>query len=260
MAVVCGFDFSPSSIEAAEAGAAIARAKGDRLVLLHIRDALGAELDDSSQHVARVQKEADRLGAAGALAVDVRVVAGTTTTTFCEVSTDEGADLVLLGARGLDRSIAARVLGASHEIAYKNRAPVIVVRARAPFLDWTSGRSPLRLVVAVDVDERAEAATAWAASLAAIAPIDGEILHVAESDAAARVAETDLAPRLSGLLLRTIVDRRQPAEVIAEEAARQSAGLVVLARHRHSLAARLLRRTQVDRLLSESVTNIACVG
>lgn len=270
MTIVCGFDFSPFAIEAAETAAVLARARDERLVLVHVHDALGAEEDVSAggEHAARTQRlaaEAERVSRATGGTVEARTLAGVAGESLLRVAAREQADLIVIGARGGDRTVV-RMLGGGtvHQVARTADRPVLVVRTRTPFVDWIAGVRPLRVEVGVDLDEAAAPAVRFARSLSTIGPLEIHVVHVAASDedpqAVGRAIESSLHDVLApDLALEVVRDPRAPCEVVCERAARAGAGLVVVGRVPHSKLSRLVRRPQSDRVLDDTTTNVAIV-
>ncbi len=121
--VVVGTDGSESSFGAVERAAALAAANDATLVIAcayipekpdpATQDALGDEAfqvvgstpADSSVSYAR-----DRATAAGAIKIEVKVVQGKPAETLRSIVTDTGADVIVVGNRGLN-TLAGRLVG-----------------------------------------------------------------------------------------------------------------------------------------------------
>ncbi len=92
-----------------------------------------------------------------------------------------GEELVLEKQLALDARASLVVLSGfdstTDRIAQACRAPLLVVRAPQPVEEWLSGKSTLKVAVAYDPSPTGDAALAWAAGLARIAPIELVALH-----------------------------------------------------------------------------------
>ncbi len=273
MTILCGFDFSPFAIEAAETAAALAKATRGRLLLVHVHDALGAEEDLAAggAHSARAQRlssEAERLARGGTL-VESLTIPGVAGDSLLAVAVREDARWIVVGARGGDRTLGAVLGGGTvHRVARNADRPVIIVRTRAQIVDWLGGQRPLRVDVGVDLDDAAARAVRFGRSLAELGPVDLRVVHVAKPDDAedaGAAIEASLREELAAdgaspqLALEVVRDARSPCEVVCERAARAGAGLVVIGRVPHSRLSRLMRRPQSDGVLDATTTNVAVV-
>lgn len=124
--IVVGTDGSPSATRAVEQAAALAAADGARLVIVTAfhegdRPARGVSVDalpEDIQHVLSDRVQAEELAsaarelaaAAGVTGTVVQALAGEPAEALLEAATDFGADLIVVGSRGLD-SHAHFILG-----------------------------------------------------------------------------------------------------------------------------------------------------
>ncbi|GAA3011448.1 universal stress protein [Actinokineospora diospyrosa] len=141
--VVVGTDGSDSSFRAVERAAAIAADAGATLVIAsayqpragreveRAQDALGADVGyqvvGSTPAEESVRTAAERARRVGATKVDTVVVAGDPVPALAEVVAERGADLLVIGNRGLN-TLAGRILGSvPAEAARKSTVDVLIV-------------------------------------------------------------------------------------------------------------------------------------
>jgi nucleotide-binding universal stress UspA family protein len=177
MTMLCGTDFSPSAAEAADAAAAMAKALGTRLELVHVVGGLWPDLLEPVRAplVAgvrdRLRAEADRLRARGVI-VQEEVLDGLADEELVRRAERVGARLIVVASTGR-RAPARWLLGSVAErTAQSSPVPVMVVRRASPLVAWAEGKRRLRVMVAVDFSGSAEAALHWVTWLRAIGPCD----------------------------------------------------------------------------------------
>ena len=141
--VVVGTDGSDSSYRAVDKAAALAAASGATLVIAcayhpadkstvdSAADELGADVAyqvvGSSPAEDTVRTAAERARRAGATTIDTVVVDGDPVPTLLKVAADKGADLLVVGNRGLN-TLTGRILGSvPSEAARKATVDVLIV-------------------------------------------------------------------------------------------------------------------------------------
>ncbi|MBI2388745.1 MAG: universal stress protein [Deltaproteobacteria bacterium] len=252
MTTLCGYDGSPYAIEALEVAATFARKRGDRLVVAQVLDVLGADepavlgraQDELRAEVARHTSPDD---------AEVRVISGEAVAALAHLADDRRAGLVVIGARALARhdlsdwleSTALRLTSRLHH-------PVLIVRRRGPLLDAIAGRAPLRVTLAV-APGRGARAVAWLEALSAHLLLTVDAVHVAAPHE--EVDEVALAETAGPHRVRVVRDERSLGCAIAEIAARDDAGLVVIGREKPPV----LHRTKARAIVADCTTNVACV-
>lgn len=240
---MCAFDFSPYAIEALTAAAALTRATGTELRVVHVYDQLGAEVDHEARaaQLGALRAELRRLG----LHPDAgRVVTGATAEAIVGQCGAQNTRLLVVGAHGAGR---ARLLGSvAAAIATRSAVPVLVVRNAAVLCDMAARKSELAIDVAFGSDESSAAALRWANAFAAQFPAIVRPLR------AANLGEVP-APGVQYLS-----GGGSLAENVAVRAARDRAGLIVVGRSERRGLARL-RRPTVRATLQNSTTNVVCV-
>ena len=147
--VLCGTDGSDSSLRAVDRAAAVAR-DADALLLLvtayrpmssrelqDAQDSLGGEsykVSGSAPAEAVLRSAADRALAAGPVKVETIAVQGDPVDGLIDIANSRGADLVVVGNRGLN-SLAGRLLGSvPANISHRSVCDVLIVH--------TTGRGP----------------------------------------------------------------------------------------------------------------------
>jgi nucleotide-binding universal stress UspA family protein len=181
MRIVSGIDFSPNSLAAAEAAAAIARRLGEELILVHA-DAFLAELPESGRTAwlepmrGRLRATAERLRQAGT-SVSEEILTGPPDERLTEYAAKIGARLIVVSSLGR-RPPEQWLLGSVAErTAQTATVPVLVVRNAAPFASWARGERPLRVLLAVDLSPASEAAIRWVRELQDIGPCHVVVAH-----------------------------------------------------------------------------------
>lgn len=185
MTIVCGTDFSPGSRATCENAAALARAKGANLVLVHAlalpmmpegvaADALQKMTDDAAAELSRM---ADALRKSHAIEVDARVESGDADEVIARIAGETAASLVVISATSKPKT--RWLLGSTADrIASTVESPLLVLREGFPVDAWLAGKRPLRIAVASDLSPISENALTWAAELRKFGACTFVLLHV----------------------------------------------------------------------------------
>jgi nucleotide-binding universal stress UspA family protein len=164
------------------------------------------------------------------------------------VALERGAELVVLGSRGLGQWSGTLLGSVSRTIARNGVMPVLVVRSRR--------EAPRRALLAIDgsIDGRAAIDLLAHFPLPIAVPID--LLHVhshdvepRQDDAVMTHARTVLGERLGGT---EIVDRGHIGEEVLRRALTANEDLIVLGVRGHTLGTGLLRTSIADHVLSHA--------
>jgi nucleotide-binding universal stress UspA family protein len=246
--IVCGVDHSPGARNAATVGGGLAGRLGSRLLLVHAvplplpsREAGVAPptsfvmVDQMREAGATLLEEiAGELGAG--LEIERRVQIGGAAEVIAAAAEDAGAELVVVGSRGLG-SVGALLLGSvSRSLATRGPCPALIVPASAPAL----GDGPI--VCAVDDGEGARAALSAAADVAGRLGVQLLVVTVEANDGPSPAAVERLVGDVGlGTTTKTIVMHGEPAAAIVEAAGSHGAGMIVIgSRGRGALAASVL--------------------
>ncbi len=188
MTILCPTDFSTCSRTATRLGAALARRKGDTLLLLHVLEPLpvdtvgvGISLADWHDEMftsaqTEIEARADELRQGG-VAVETRVASGNPAAVVLEAARAADTSLIVVGSHG--RTRAARLLlgSCAEQIARSASCPVLVVReAELDFARW-EGTAPLRLAVATDGSSASAAVFFWTRTAAPTSPSDVTLMR-----------------------------------------------------------------------------------
>ena len=174
MTILCTTDFSPASEQAATAAAAIAKKLGEPLLLAHA-SGLAPGAGERKGLLERLSGEAARLGVSGAQ-VKTALLDGGAVPAILECVTRTGPRLVVAAPVSTNRR---RNLGTVAEaVAQGTSRPLLLVRSAAPFLEWTAGARPLRVVVGDDFSSFTEAAFRWLADVKTAGPCEVTIAHL----------------------------------------------------------------------------------
>lgn len=175
MTIVCGIDFSESSVAAARAAAAIAKRLGLPLELVHTIDIADAELRAGLRGTyeplqTRLVDEAERLRAEFAIQTESLLDAGPADERLVALASSLDARLLVIGPLG-ERKQHRWLLGSVAErVAQASDVPVLVVRDRARIESWAGGNGTLRVMVGVEATAGSQTALRWAEGLRDIGP------------------------------------------------------------------------------------------
>jgi nucleotide-binding universal stress UspA family protein len=174
MRVLCGTDFSPSSIEAGTIAALWALRAGGELHLIHaVSHAAGRELARE-----RVLEEARRLQALGAEVRAADLVTGEADQVLAEEANARQAKLLVVGALG-ERGQHGRQAGTTADRAARDAPmPVLVVRQAAPLERWLRGTAELDVLAGFERGTSALNALRWMADLARLGRIKPTVIHL----------------------------------------------------------------------------------
>jgi len=282
MTILCGTDFTPAAAEAVRVAAGWARATKQELVLAHALGEASGELRGKLEEQLALESRQlveQGVGARGALGI------GPIDAELVRLAHETKASLVVLGALGRRAGGSWKLGSTTDRVALACSAPVFVVRAAAPVEEWLAGKRTLMVAVAYDASRAADAALAWAAKLARVAPTELVLLHSysMHEQCAKRgwkgplpigVAETrledplraELGQHLAGLglgveaplVLRGGLGR--PADQLAEMAADAGAQLLVVGNHQRVGVERAWKGSVSRGLIELAKTSVVSVS
>lgn len=182
--IVCGTDFSKTSVEAADVAAAMARGLKTTLALVHVDEVYGMGLTDpllfeklTARRKAELSEEAHRLRSAGT-SVEEHFLAGSVFDEMIDIGAKMEAQMIVVGAVG--HGIAQRLLlgSVAERVAENSPVPTLVVRPGSRLGSWARGESGLRIVAGFDFSPAGDAALRWLRQMLEIAPCEISVLHV----------------------------------------------------------------------------------
>jgi nucleotide-binding universal stress UspA family protein len=246
--IVCGVDHSPGARTAAAAASGLAERLGSRLLLVHAvplplpSRELGVAPPTSfvavdqmrEAGVTLLEEVAAELG--GDPRVERQVQIGGAAEVIAAAAEDAGAELVVVGSRGLG-SVSAVILGSvSLSLAARGPCPALIVPDSAS----PPGDGPI--VCAVDESDGARAALPAAADLAGRLGVQLIVVTVEADDGpSAAAVERIVAGAGLGSDVERIVTHGEPAAAIVEAAGAHGAGMIVIgSRGRGALASSVL--------------------
>ncbi len=282
MTILCGTDFTPAAAEAVRVASGWARATREELLLVHALAPGSAELQ--TKLAEQLTAEASALIAAG-VPSRCALETGTIHEQIIALAQRSRAALVVLGALGR-RAGSGWKLGSTADLVARGvRAPLIVVREPAPLERWLAGSAPLKVAVAYEISPTADAALAWAAGLARLAPIELVLVHAYSLEderrkrglkgplpiggADARLEEPlrrEIGAHVAGLKLgvaATLVARGglgRPADQLVEMAAELGAGLVAVGNHHRAGVERAWKGSVSRGVIELARMSVACVS
>jgi nucleotide-binding universal stress UspA family protein len=286
MSIVCGSDFSESSLQAANVAAELAARMRAPLHLVHALDLVTEQPGDAPAARAagdRLRADAASIADIGA-AVQIHAEPGAPDEVLLEVAKRHQALLIVVAALGR-RAAGPWQLGShADRIAQGSHVPVLVVRDAAPFHDWLAGKRPLRIVLGADLSLSSETAMAWIGSLLALGPCEVTALHLywppeqfqrlglhgvrdfmgphseVKDTLGAKLRER-LEPLLGSTPLQVRVEPHMGriGDRIAALAEQAQADLVVVGSHERSAVDRIMAGSVSRGLLHRASSSVACV-
>ena len=220
MTIICGYDFSASSDQAASAALAIAARRDEPLYLVHSVPGWREQIDTQeradllSSTRRALDERAQPLRGKGAM-VSVQLELESASSGIIQMAEAESASLIVVG--GHRHGSSGTIAGATAKRLVRHaRVPTLIVRSAQPFLDWAEGR-PLRVVIGLDASSASDDAWRWLRQLSEVAPIQVTGLHLYwPPDEARRLgnpggtATLDSYPEIERVILRELTQRFVP--------------------------------------------------
>lgn len=288
--ILCATDFSVHAAQAANAAAAMARRLRNPLLLAHVLDlaafpneseAVFAKLRLSTRK--RLDQEAARLRALGAK-VTVELLEGRPEEQLARLARRPESRMLVMASLG-QIAVSHLLIGSVAErTAESAPIPTLIIRDEKPFVEWSQGRSPLKVFLAVDFTASSEAAMSWVRELRRIGPCVIVAGHVdwppevrsrlgqpgsglvAHPPAAVRHAlERDLKAKLKEVLCDTSADLRveagwgAPQFNLIEMAQQERADLFLLGTHQRHGWERIFQPSVSRAVLRHAPMSVACV-
>lgn len=287
MTIVCATDFSQPAGDAARVAAAIARKRGEALLLWHaVQPQMGDPIGPYAEPMraeaeARLQAEAERIRPAG-LPVRTSAVAGYPDQEL-PASIPADATLIVAGARGHSRGTHWLIGTVVERLARVTAVPLLVVRDAAALRNWIEGSGKLGVVVATDLSAVSDYALRRATLLRELGPCDLELLYVEyppteyarlgvgpfsvyrshpviddvlSRELARRAGAVDLGGKVTTRVAKTL---GEAGAVIAMEAGEASADLIVVGTHQRRALPRLWQGSIAHGVLHSAETNVLVV-
>ena len=250
--VLCGTDFSPAAVQAANVAAALARRLQTPLELLH-----ATVLPADPQPREKLSAEADRLRQQDTV-VQESLCDGNAEEELVKRAIPGKCRLLVVASLG-KRGAARWLLGSvSERAAERAPVPTLVVRDAAPMEAWMRGERPLKVFVAFNFTATSEAALRWVKELLAIGPCEiviglvdwlpeqrarlggtGPLPLVDNPPEVQAILERDLKGRVTEILgttvFRTFIEANwgRPDLRLAEIAYKENSDLIVVGSHQY---------------------------
>ena len=182
--ILCGTDFSPTSCEATDIAAGLARQLKTKLILVHVtafrslgvvdpsslNSALEQERMELTREVERLQKEATD--------VESQFRSGSPFDELVTAAVEANARLIVVGAVG--HGLARRLLigSVAERTAETSPIPTLVVRPSGKLRAWLRENETLRVLLAYDFSPAGDAAVKWASHLHVLGRCEIQIVHL----------------------------------------------------------------------------------
>jgi len=283
--VLVATDFSPTAAAAARWGASLARMHGARVVLVHalappIPPAGSPDFvalppdyelhfrEAAQQRLSALADEVQRSGTA----TSFDLLVGPPSATVLEASTKHGADVIVVGTRGLT-GFRHLLLGSTAErIVHGAKVPVLVVHPSDP----DAGRGLRTVLVPTDFSEDATLAVKTAQRLLHAAepgarllllhayhlpveftalgtmPVTPTLFADAQEQARVHLEEIAKPLRSQGLTVETLAREGYAPTVIEEVARSESVNLIAMGTHGRSGLQRLLLGSTAERVVQHA--------
>jgi nucleotide-binding universal stress UspA family protein len=237
----------------------------------------------SETSAVRLTEEAGRLRKLGAM-VKEKLHHGLPDEKLVELSRAPGARMVVVSSLG-HRPAGRWLLGSISERTAESAAvPTLVVRDAAPFEAWAAGTRKLKVLVALDFTQSAEAALRWVKELKKIGPCEiiaahiswppGELARLGPSGVGSlaenptelqQALERDLSATVrevlgdAGARVRIMSNWGRVDFALIEIARQENADLIVTGTHRRHGLQRLAGQSVSRGLLHYAPMSVACV-
>ncbi len=172
MSIICGTDLSPGSLHAVEVARALATQRGDTdFILVHVVEQEG----DAAK--GRVGLDAFMAGVIAGRAsppgitARVELVVGVPEEALLSFAETEGSDLIVIAASSSPATLL-RLGSTAEKLIVASRVPVLVVRDPQPWLDFASGKRPLRLLLGIDDSVACDLGIQWTHALRTRGPVE----------------------------------------------------------------------------------------
>lgn len=214
--IVCGSDLTPASAGALAVARALARQRGDDEVLLvHVVEGEDRDAGESIPRadIARSRKALEAQAAAipadDGPGVHTELVLGDPGESLVGFAESEGADLIVIAARGTAGTGSLLRLGTTAEkVIARAHVPVIVIRDPAPFLAWANGERALRVLLGIDDSATCDLGIQW---LQALRRMKGDVDVVLGA-----IYYADETAEKYGLPSRGMIERDPELEILIE--------------------------------------------
>ncbi len=177
MTIVCGTNFSDSSFSAVKVASGLARRHRMPLWLVSVLPDRSAAIPSEEDAVSAALKVQAQALAAEGLEVKTAVLKGPIDPTVNQFCTEKKALLLVVGDT---RHNTYRMLaGTLDKFAYSVQLPMLVVRDFEPLESWaTTGKAPLKVMLALDNTWSSAVARDWISRLAEFGPLDLVAAHI----------------------------------------------------------------------------------
>ena len=235
MTILCGTDLSEASSGALEVALALAAQRGDReIALVHVIDPeSGGTSAEREEAIDRGRTELEALvgGRSGAITIKSELIVGPPHATLVSYAETEGCDLIVIAARSTSGGSLLRLGTTAEHVVARAHVPVLIVRDPAPWLAFTRGERPLRMLLGIDDSAACDLGIQWVHALRSRGPIDlvlGAIYYpddASEQYGIHAKAMVDRDPEIERLMSRDLLHRYGTDEGKGTLSARPKRGL-----------------------------------
>ncbi len=176
MTILCGTDLSDASGGALDVALALAGQRGDHeIALVHVIDPeSGGSPAEREELIDRGRNELEALVAnrGGAITIKSELIVGPPHDTLVRYADTESCDLIVIAARSNSGGSLLRLGSTAEHVVARAQVPVVIVRDPAPWLAFTRGERPLRVLLGVDDSTACDLGIQWTRALRGRGAID----------------------------------------------------------------------------------------
>ena len=181
--ILCGTDFSPTALEAADIAAGFAKRLKIKLIIVHVSTLHELRAADpafvqkvNAREQTRLEKETARLRK-NEIEIESQFRAGPAFEELVTAAIESNARFIIVGAVG--HGLARRLLVGSvaERTAETSPVPTLVVRPGGNLTSWLNGKQRLRVLLGYDFSGAADAAAQWIAGLRKLGACEIHVVH-----------------------------------------------------------------------------------
>ncbi len=181
MTILCGFDFSESSVDALQTAAAMAGRRGERLLLIHVVQPVPSDPAENHGEIVRgaCTEELAKLAVqhCRGVTLETAVVTGSPAASILAHAPDD-TTLIVVGGRGQSPAAHWLIGSVAERLARTSPYPLLIIRRGHVIRTWLHGEKPLEVMIATDLTPVADYALERSSLLAGFGPCNVELTYI----------------------------------------------------------------------------------